>query len=113
MADPDGLADLALRSCPACGNTDEANEMYPQRIDLNRLDGMSYASRKEPEYMSLRMVVCPGCDLLYAPRTPSSAFLANAYAATEYDSDLEALYAAASYAESLRGLLGRLPDRDS
>jgi SAM-dependent methyltransferase len=110
---PNGFANLALRACPVCGNTDETNELYPQRLDLSRLDGMSYASRKEPEYMSLRMVVCPGCDLLYAPRIPSSAFLANAYAATEYDSDLEARYAAASYAESLRGLLGRLPDRDS
>jgi SAM-dependent methyltransferase len=108
-----GFANLMLRPCPVCGNTDESNELYPQRLDLSRLDGMSYASRKEPEYMSLRMVVCPGCDLLYAPRVPSRSFLDNAYAETEYDSDLEARYAAASYAESLRGLLGRLPDRES
>jgi SAM-dependent methyltransferase len=108
-----GLANLALRPCPVCGSTDEANEMYPQRVDLRRLDAMSYSSRKEPEYMSLRMVVCPGCDLLYAPRIPSSSFLAGAYAETEYDSNIEACYAAASYAESLRGLLERLPDRDS
>ena len=108
-----GFANLVLRPCPVCGNTDDTHELYPQRIDLARLDGMSYASRKEPEYMSLRMVVCPGCDLLYAPRVPSRSFLENAYAETEYDSDLEARYAAASYAESLRGLLGRLPGRDS
>jgi SAM-dependent methyltransferase len=108
-----GLADLTLRPCPACGNTDEAREMYPQRLDLSRVDAMSYSSRKEPEYMSLRMVVCPGCDLLYAPRVPSSSFLADAYAETEYDSDVEACYAAASYAESLRTFLERLPDRDS
>lgn len=108
-----GFANLALRPCPVCGNTDEAYEMYPQRLDLSRLDAMSYASRKEPEYMSLRMVVCPGCDLLYAPRIPSSTFLAAAYAETEYDSDIEARYAAASYAGALRGRLERLPDRDS
>jgi SAM-dependent methyltransferase len=108
-----GLGDLALRPCPVCGNTDERHEMYPQRLDSSRLDGMSYASRKEPEFMSLRMVVCPGCDLLYAPRVPSGAFLDSAYAETQYDSDLEARYAAASYAESLRGVLERLPDRES
>jgi SAM-dependent methyltransferase len=108
-----GLGHLALRPCPVCGNSDERHEMYPQRLDPSRLDGMSYASRKEPEFMSLRMVVCPGCDLLYAPRVPSSSFLADAYAETEYDSDLEARYAAASYADALRKLLGRLPDRDS
>ena len=115
MADSytNGLANLALRPCPVCGSTDEADEMYPQRLDLSRVDAMSYSSRKEPEYMSLRMVVCPGCELLYAPRVPSSSFLAGAYAETEYDSDAEARYAAASYAESLHGLLERLPDRDS
>jgi SAM-dependent methyltransferase len=113
VADTNGLASLALRPCPVCGNGDETNEMYPQRLDLRRVDAMSYASRKEPEYMSLRMVVCPGCDLLYAPRIPSGSFLARAYAETEYDSDVEARYAAASYAESLRNLLERLPDRDS
>jgi hypothetical protein len=113
LGNPNGFANLVQRPCPVCGNTDESTEMYPQRIDLGRLDALSYASRKEPEYMSLRMVVCPGCDLLYAPRVPSRSFLDNAYAETEYDSDLEARYAAASYAESLRGLLERLPDRDS
>ena len=51
---------------------------------------MSYASRKEPEYMSLRMVVCPGCDLLYAPRVPAAEALAGAYAETGYDSGVEA-----------------------
>ncbi len=108
-----GLADLTLRPCPGCGNSDDTHELYPQRLDLSRVDAMSYSSRKEPEYMSLRMVVCPGCDLLYAPHVPSSSFLADAYAETEYDSDVEARYAAASYAESLGRFLERLPDRDS
>jgi SAM-dependent methyltransferase len=102
---------LSMRPCPICGNTNETHEMYPQRIDPRRLDGMSYASRKEPEYMSLRMVVCPVCELLYAPRVPSTAFLARAYAETGFDSDAEARYAAASYAEALRERIDRLPDR--
>jgi SAM-dependent methyltransferase len=87
--------------------------MYPQRIDPSRIDAMTYASRKEPEYMSLRMVVCPECALLYAPRVPSKAFLARAYADTGYDSDTEARCAAASYAESLQLYADRLPDRTS
>ena len=108
-----GLGNLGLRPCPVCGNTDETHEMFAEQVDVGRLDAMSYASRKEPEFMRLRMVVCPGCDLLYAPRIPSSSFLEGAYAETEYDSDMEAQYAAASYAESLRSLLERLPDRDN
>jgi SAM-dependent methyltransferase len=74
---------------------------------------MSYASRKEPEYMNLRMVVCPACDLLYAPRVPSADFLAGAYANTGYDSNDEAGHAAATYAEALRHWLDRLPDHAS
>jgi SAM-dependent methyltransferase len=96
-----------------CGSTDDTNEWYPERVDPARIDAMTYASRKEPEFMSLRMVVCPVCDLLYAPRVPSADFLANAYADTGYDSSAEADYAAASYAAALSSSLGQLPDRAS
>ncbi|HUE11205.1 MAG TPA: class I SAM-dependent methyltransferase [Steroidobacteraceae bacterium] len=107
------LRDRSARPCPICGNTDDTRERFRERIDPARIDGMSYASRKEPEYMSLRMVVCPICDLLYAPRVPSADFLASAYAETGYDSDAEARFAAASYAESLAHWAGHLPDRAS
>ena len=101
------------RPCPVCGSTDQTNERYAERVDASRIGGMSYASRKDPEYMSWRMVVCPECDLLYAPRVPSGDFLAHAYADAGYDSDSEARYAAASYAEALQRRLTRLPDRAS
>ena len=96
-----------------CGSTDDTNEWYPERVDPARIDAMTYASRKEPEFMSLRMVVCPVCDLLYAPHVPSADFLANAYADTGYDSSAEADYAAADYAAALSSSLGQLPDRAS
>jgi SAM-dependent methyltransferase len=104
---------LVPRACPVCGNTDGTRELYPERLSAKRLDAMSYASRKEPDYMSLRMVVCPHCDLLYAPRIPPEEFLARAYAETGYDSGAEARAAAASYAEALSGMLDQLPDRAS
>jgi SAM-dependent methyltransferase len=63
--------------------------------------------------MSLRMVACPECGLLYAPRVPSSGFLARAYAETGYDSDVEARFAAESYAQGLAARLSSLPDRSS
>ena len=107
------LRDLSGRACPVCDSTDDSHEMYPQRVDASRIDAMSYASRKQPEYMSLRMVVCPGCNLLYAPRTPSAQFLARAYADTGFDSDAEARYAATSYALALADRASSLPDRAS
>jgi SAM-dependent methyltransferase len=105
------LFHLHARPCPVCGNTNDAHELYPQHLDPARIDGMSYASRKEPEYMSLRMVVCPECELLYAPQIPSADFLTRAYADTGYDSDSEARQAAASYAQALAGRMDLLPDR--
>jgi SAM-dependent methyltransferase len=107
------LGPLQVRPCPLCGSTDDTRQRFAGRVDPTRIDGMSYASRKEPEYMSLRMVICPRCDLLYAPRVPAAEFLARAYAQSGYDSDAEARHAAASYAEALRGRLDRLPDRAS
>lgn len=58
--------------------------------------------------MSLRMVICPQCDLLYAPRVPAREALARAYAESDYDSGTEAECAADSYAAALRERLGRL-----
>src|SRR5579859_5960528 len=60
--------------------------------------------------MSMRMVICPRCGLLYAPRIPPRAQLERAYAASGYDSTEEAHYAAASYAEAIRHRLGTVPE---
>jgi SAM-dependent methyltransferase len=101
------------RACPVCGDTDTTHEMFAERIDLTRLGPLSYASRKDPEYMRLSLVVCPSCDLLYAPRVPLPGSLARAYAEAGYDTDAEAHHAADSYADALRGRLDTLPDRAS
>lgn len=109
----DLLGGLASRACPVCGSTDLHRVWCSQRIEPAQLTGMSYASRKEPEFMRLRMVVCPVCAVLYAPQVPSRQFLAAAYAEAGYDSDAEATYAAASYAGALAERLDGLPDRAS
>jgi SAM-dependent methyltransferase len=102
---------LTVRPCPVCGDTDDSHERFAERIDRRRIGELSYASRKEPEFMNLRMVVCPRCELLYAPRVPESSELARAYADSGYDSAAEAEFAASSYAQALRRRLDELPDR--
>jgi SAM-dependent methyltransferase len=57
--------------------------------------------------MSLRLVVCPDCGLLYAPRVPPDEVLGLSYAEAAYDSAAEARHAAASYAEALQRKLAR------
>jgi SAM-dependent methyltransferase len=109
-------AALALsrpRACPVCGDSDASHERYPERIDPSRLGALSYSSRKEPERLNLRMVVCSGCELLYAPQVPSTGYLERAYADTGFDGAGEARHAAASYAEALHAQLTELPDRRS
>jgi SAM-dependent methyltransferase len=104
---------LTPRACPVCGNADDSQERYTERIDPARLGALSFSSRKEPEYMRLRMVVCPRCELLYAPRVPRSQYLERVYAETGFDGAGEARHAAASYAEALRARVAELPDRQS
>ena len=59
------------------------------------------------------MVICPECEVLYAPRVPSMGYLERAYAGTGFDGAGEARHAARSYAEALRVRLAELPDRQS
>lgn len=107
------LGNLERRPCPLCGSSDDSHELFAERIDSGDFNSMSYASRKEPEHMNLRLVVCPECDLLYAPRVPPNVFLSGAYETAGYDSDEEAQYAADSYADAVRRHLSRLPDLSS
>jgi len=103
------LGPLTVRACPVCDCTDASHERFPERIDPARLDLLSYSSRKEPEFMTLRMVVCPRCELLYAPRIPQRERLEQEYAETAYDGAEEGRFAAASYAQALRRRLDAIP----
>ncbi len=61
--------------------------------------------------MRLRLVGCRTCDLVYASPVPSPEALSRAYETAAFDSAEEARYAARSYAEQLRDLVTKLPDR--
>ena len=56
--------------------------------------------------MSLELVRCLDCSLVYAPYPESSARLAELYAEADYDSSDEADAAAATYARELAKLPG-------
>jgi SAM-dependent methyltransferase len=105
------LGALAERGCPTCGSTDDSAVFAEQRLDFAALDEHAFASRKRPEHMRLRLVSCRTCDLVYASPVPSPEALSRAYEAAAFDSAEEARYAARSYAEQLRDLVAKLPDR--
>ncbi len=98
------------RTCPVCAH--DSTVVYAEaRIDPKRLGEFAYASRKMPEYMHLRLMQCPQCDLVYANPVPAPSELESAYREAAYDSKVEAEYAAQTYAAQVRRFCDRLPDR--
>lgn len=98
------------RACPVCHGRSHV-PFADERIDSDRVGSLTYASRKPPEFMCLRLVRCTTCDLVYAPSPPTGDFLHAAYADADFDSAPEASAAARTYAGVLapyvQGLAGR------
>jgi SAM-dependent methyltransferase len=95
------------RACPVCHNRDYVH-FADEHIDHTRLNDFAYASRKDPEFMCLRLVRCLHCDLVYAPNPPSGEILHAAYAQASFDSAPEAQAAAQTYARALQPHVARL-----
>ena len=102
---------LLKRSCPICQSTDPGQVLFEENIDEALINSFTFASRKMPEFMNLKLIVCRTCDSLYAPSVFQPYFLQQAYHTTSYDSDEEAYFAAASYARHLGDILPNLPDK--
>ena len=97
------------RDCPVCGASFlKASLFIPENFDSNKVSTLSFASRKEPEFMCHRLVECPQCDLVYVDLPPSQENLAHSYHAADYDSSEEADDAALSYIEALQNTFNQL-----
>jgi len=97
------------RNCPVCGTSyTQARLVVAENIDPSKVSGLSFASRKEPEFMCHRLVECPACDLVYADQPPEEATLAQSYHAADYDSSEEADDAARSYIEAVAPILRKI-----
>ena len=78
---------------------------------MAELDAFAFASRKRPEYMHHRLVLCRSCDLVYADPAPVPAALDEAYQEAAYDSSEEAHLASRTYGRLVDRIVGRLPSR--
>jgi SAM-dependent methyltransferase len=87
-------------------------EVFPQRLDPDALSGFTYASRKEPDAMNLRMVECGGCGVLFATPAPTPSDLARLYRAASFDTSEAGAAAARTYASILGEFVAQLPSRD-
>lgn len=100
------------RACPVCNGRSYVH-FSAERIDLRKISDFTYASRKEPEFMCLRLVRCSDCDLVYAPMPPATDFLLTAYSEAAYDTSSEAKAAACSYAKALTPYVACLAGRSA
>jgi SAM-dependent methyltransferase len=101
-------SDLEHRQCPTCGS-DRFVLVAEERIDRSKLDGFAFASRKRPEYMHFRLVLCQACDLVYASPAPTADALRRAYHEAAFDSAEESRFASSTYAAFLPAILERVP----
>lgn len=99
------------RTCPLCGGSGPIAPFAEARFDPARLDEFAFASRKVPEYMCHRLLVCTTCDMIYASPVPEVSELESAYCAAAFDSGAESARAACTYLDALQPLLARLPER--
>lgn len=100
------------RACPGCGSF-RSSHFADERLDQQKVSEFTYASRKQPEFMCLKLVCCLDCDLVFAPLPPDNSFLSGAYADAAYDSVEEASCAARSYARALQAPLRNLASRSA
>jgi 2-polyprenyl-3-methyl-5-hydroxy-6-metoxy-1,4-benzoquinol methylase len=100
----------AQRNCPICDSRRNTEAYAERHIDESQLSRFSFASRKLPEYMHHRLLLCHGCDLLFA-EPQEELNLGKAYEQAAFDSGRESACAAVTYRRVLAGVLGRLPER--
>ena len=106
------MESTSQRACPACGGRSHA-PFADERIDPRKVTNFTYSSRKQPEFMCLRLVRCTDCDLVYAPTPPAAEFLSAAYSEAAYDSGPEAQAGAANYARALKPYIACLAGRNA
>jgi SAM-dependent methyltransferase len=106
------MMELKHRPCPLCNSTDPSQLFMESNYAEEKMDGFSYSSRKIPEAMHLRMLLCGACDLLYASPAPPQELLESAYRQAAFDSGEEAGFAAQTYIRLLSAILPKLPNLD-
>ena len=105
---------MTRRNCPVCGSPSGIARIFTEEnIDKDRLNNLSFASRKSPEFMSHRLVHCPSCDLIYADDPPDQEALSRAYQTAAFDSTEEAEDAAETYAKAMRDFFQAMPRKSA
>jgi SAM-dependent methyltransferase len=89
--------------CPAC--LSKGSLRYPEKLEDNLFNDLTFASRKRPELMHYDLFECEKCKTLFTNRNVNLSQLLKNYEIAEYDSNVEAKYAAKTYVKNLQKAL--------
>ena len=89
--------------CPAC--LSKGSLRYPEKLEDNLFNDLTFASRKRPELMHYDLFECENCKTLFTNRNVNLSQLLKNYEIAEYDSNVEAKYAAKTYVKNLQKAL--------
>jgi SAM-dependent methyltransferase len=89
--------------CPACLSNGKLR--YPEKLEDNLFNDLTFASRKRPELMHYDLFECENCKTLFTNRNVNLSQLLKNYEIAEYDSNVEAKYAAKTYVKNLQKAL--------
>jgi SAM-dependent methyltransferase len=101
---------LISRPCPVCHSDNEGPVFAKATFDVEQWQHYSFSSRKLPEYVHFRLVICPRCHLLYANPIPTLETLAQNYRDAGFDSTVEGEYASRTYGALAKNLRSSLPN---
>ena len=100
------------RECPLC-QSDDFVVLMDEEFDLSKVDEYSFSSRKTPEFMHHKMVVCGECDLAYANPVPNLEWVQTNYIKAHFDTAHESAHAADNHSRLLDKVLPYVPERQA
>jgi 2-polyprenyl-3-methyl-5-hydroxy-6-metoxy-1,4-benzoquinol methylase len=102
---------IQQRSCPICKSSEYSSLFAEENIDRTILNEYAYASRKLPEYMHFRLLLCMKCDLVYVATDQDPGELFTAYTDAAFDSAAESSAAAKTYCQVLEPLIVNMKEK--
>ena len=90
-------------TCPICGTEGNATELYPADFDFAAFNPAIYSARRLPDRVHYRIVRCNTCGLVRSDPVADPQLLAQLYARSSFDYELEV--------DDLRRTYGRYLDR--
>jgi SAM-dependent methyltransferase len=102
--------EMVERPCPVCRWSGDSNVYAEADFDMEKLDQFAFASRKLPEYMHYRLILCPTCGLLFADPVFPPQQVHSAYQEAAFGSQEEARFAAHTYGRLLPLIRKAIPN---